>query len=86
VEAQFYPIYTAGHLIGGGSFQGHGPGKSCVWQFAGPHYAGTTNNFGGNANAEYGSPLAVPYPDPGPQANFFYTTVHRDLSTNPCTN
>ncbi len=92
VEAQFYPIYTAGHLIGGGSFAEHGPGgpggreTSCVWQLAGPNYAGTTNNFGGNANAEYGSPLAVPYPEPGPQANFFYTTVHRDLSTNPCTN
>ncbi|HJQ74456.1 MAG TPA: hypothetical protein VJ814_06190 [Gaiellaceae bacterium] len=104
VEAQFYPIYTAGHLIGGGSFgpgpagphhghghggphgHGHGPhGQTpCVWQFGGPNYTGTTNNFGGTANAEYGAPFASVFPDPGPQANTFYTTVHRDLSGNPC--
>ena len=87
LEAQFYPIYTAGKLIGGGSFAGHGPkgpAKGCVWQLAGPNYAGTTNNFGGTADLEYGTPFAVPYPDPGPQADFFYTTVHRDLTRNPC--
>src|SRR6185436_8635657 len=49
VGAQFYPIYTAGSLIGGGSFAKTGPPRPCVWQFAGPHYAGTTDNFGGTA-------------------------------------
>jgi hypothetical protein len=82
VEAQFYPIYTAGQLIGGGSF-GNG-GTSCVWQFGGPNYTGTTNNFGGTANAEYGAPFASVFPDPGPKADAFFTTVHRDLSGNPC--
>jgi hypothetical protein len=94
--AQFYPIYTAGHLIGGGSFGPGGPGgpggphgpggpgKACVWQFGGPNYTGTTNNFGGTANAEYGAPYSVPFPDPGPQANFFVTTAHMDLGGNPC--
>jgi hypothetical protein len=96
VEAQFYPIYTAGHLIGGGTFDrpaghgyGHGygprgPGGPCVWQFGGPHYTGTTNNFGGTANAEYGAPFASVFPDPGPTADTAFTTVHRDLHGNPC--
>ena len=89
VEAQFYPIYTAGHLIGGGSF-GTGPGQSggpdgpCVWQFGGPNYTGTTDNFGGTANAEYGAPFASVFPDPGPSADVAFTTTHRDLNNNPC--
>jgi hypothetical protein len=84
VEAQFYPIYTAGNLIGGGSFDQHAPPRPCVWQFAGPHYTGTTNNFGGTANAEYGAPFASTFPDPGPTADTVFTTVHRDLNHNPC--
>jgi hypothetical protein len=84
VGAQFYPIYTAGNLIGGGSFDRTGPPRPCVWQFGGPHYTGTTNNFGGTANAEYGTPLPVAFPDPGPMADVVFTTVHKDLSSNPC--
>jgi hypothetical protein len=115
VEAQFYPIYTAGHLIGGGSFGPgpggpgpgpggpgpgpggpgpgpgpggpggpHGPGGPCVWQFGGPNYTGTTNTFGGTADAEYGTPFASVFPDPGPRADVAFTTVHRDLNGNPC--
>jgi hypothetical protein len=84
VEAQFYPIYSAGRLIGGGSF-GNGPSNPCVWQFGGPHYTGTKNNFGGTANAEYGPPFASVFPDPGPSADVAFTTVHRDLQGNPCT-
>ena len=84
VGAQFYPIYTAGSLIGGGSFGRTGPPRPCVWQFAGPHYAGTTDNFGGTANAEYGAPFASVFPDPGFVADTAFTTVHRDLSSNPC--
>lgn len=83
VEAQFYPIYTAGHVIGGGSFGRGGP-SSCIWQFGGPSYTGTTNAFGGTANAEYGAPFASVFPDPGPQADVAFTTVHRDLHGNPC--
>jgi hypothetical protein len=84
VEAQFYPIYTAGHLIGGGSFGGHGRSSSCVWQFGGPSYTGTTNDFGGTADAEYGAPFPSVFPDPGPKADVAFTTVHRDLQGNPC--
>jgi hypothetical protein len=84
VGAQFYPIYTAGNLIGGGSFDRTGPPRPCVWQFGGPHYTGTTNNFGGTANAEYGTPLPVAFPDPGPMADVVFTTVHKDLTSNPC--
>ena len=83
VGAQFYPIYTAGNLVGGGSFGQPGPPRPCVWQFGGPHYTGTTNNFGGTANVEYGTPLQVAFPDPG-GPDFVYTTVHRDLTSNPC--
>lgn len=82
--AQFYPIYTAGSLIGGGSFEKTGPPRPCVWQFAGPHYAGTTDDFGGTANAEYGAPFASVFPDPGFQPDTAFTTVHRDLTSNPC--
>ncbi|HKC77771.1 MAG TPA: hypothetical protein VKB70_05220, partial [Gaiellaceae bacterium] len=53
--AQFYPIYTTGQLIGGGKFGQTGSPSPCVWQFGGPNYTGTTNNFGGTANAEYGA-------------------------------
>jgi hypothetical protein len=83
-EAQFYPIYTAGNLIGGGSFGEPSPPRPCVWQFAGPNYAGTTNNFGGTADAEYGAPFPSVFPDPGPSADTVFTTVHRDLASNPC--
>ncbi|HEY6459734.1 MAG TPA: hypothetical protein VIY73_06270, partial [Polyangiaceae bacterium] len=61
-----------------------GPGGPCVWQFGGPNYSGTTNNFGGTANAEYGTPFASVFPDPGPQADVAFTTVHRDIKGNPC--
>ncbi|HEY6149401.1 MAG TPA: hypothetical protein VIW19_02690, partial [Gaiellaceae bacterium] len=71
-------------LIGGGSFDQHAPPRPCVWQFAGPHYTGTTNNFGGTANAEYGAPFASSFPDPGPTVDTVFTTVHRDLNNNPC--
>ena len=84
VEAQFYPIYTAGHLVGGGSFGRPGPRNPCVWQFGGPGYTGTTNAFGGTANAEYGAPFPAAFPDPGPSVDVAFTTVHRDLSGNPC--
>jgi hypothetical protein len=83
--AHFYPIYTAGRLIGGGAFGGENVQRaSCVWQFGGPHYTGTRNAFGGTANAEYGAPFASPFPEPGPTVDFAYTTTHRDLQGNPC--
>lgn len=84
VEAQFYPIYSAGRLIGGGSFAGNGRPKPCVWQFGGPDYTGTSNNFGGTANAEYGDPLGAVFPEAGFMPSTEYTTVHRDLNGNPC--
>jgi hypothetical protein len=82
-EAQFYPFFSTGRVIGGGLLS-HQEGGSCIWQLGGAHYTGTTHNFGGTANAEYGAPLASYYPDPGPKADAFFTTVHRDLSDNPC--
>jgi hypothetical protein len=84
VEAQFYPIYSAGQLIGGGSFGANGPPKPCVWQFGGPGYTGTSNNFGGTANAEYGDPLGSVFPEAGFMPSTEFTTVHRDLNGNPC--
>jgi hypothetical protein len=82
--AQFYPIYSAGNVIGGGSFDKTGPPRPCVWQFGGPHYTGTTDNFGGTANAEFGAPFASTFPEPGPSVDTVFTTVHRDLTSNPC--
>ena len=85
VGAPFYPIYSAGQLIGGGGFAQNGQGgRPCVWQFGGPNYTGTTNNFGGTADAEYGAPLATAFPEPGPSVEFAYSTTHRDLPSNPC--
>jgi hypothetical protein len=86
-EAQFYPIYSQGKLIGGGSFGLPGTPHPCVWQFGGPNYTGTTDNFGGTANAEYGAPFASNFPVAGPQgpeAVPFFSTVHRDINGNPC--
>jgi hypothetical protein len=45
---------------------------------------GTTDDFGGRANAEYGAPFASVFPDPGFQPDTAFTTVHRDLTSNPC--
>jgi len=84
VDAQFYPIYSAGQLIGGGSFGANGPPRPCVWQFGGPNYTGTSNNFGGTANAAYGPPFASNFPEAGFVPSTEYTTVHRDLNGNPC--
>ena len=52
----FYPIFstTNNTAFGGG----------CNWQFGGPYLPSTTNNFGGNSSAEYGSLLPLYYPSP----------------------
>jgi hypothetical protein len=48
----FYPFYSTTQTEQG-----------CMWQEGGPYIPGTTNDFGGSSNAEFGSaPLVVDYP------------------------
>ncbi|MGE5138094.1 MAG: hypothetical protein ACM3JD_01420 [Rudaea sp.] len=70
--ATFYPIYTTGTLNNG-----------CVWQLGGPYIPGTTDTFGGNSAAEYGSLLSLAYPVPG-GVSYRYNDYRNTLSSNPC--
>jgi len=70
--ANFYPIYTTGTL-----------GGQCVWQEGGASLPGTTNTFGGNSTAEYGSLLSLAYPIPGGVVSR-YNNYRNTLTTNPC--
>jgi hypothetical protein len=47
----FYPFYSTRDEAG-----------TCMWQEGGPYIPGTTNTFGGSAQAEYGPLRAISYP------------------------
>ncbi len=70
--AAFYPIFSTGTGSTG-----------CVWQSGGPNIAGATNNFGGNAGAEYG-PLTLTNLPLGAQALPLFQIFRQVLNTNPC--
>jgi hypothetical protein len=71
--ADFYPIYTI-RLDRNG----------CLWQLGGRFIPGTSEDFGGNSNAEYGSILANFYPAPNAQPQYIYENFHQTLPLNPC--
>jgi hypothetical protein len=50
-NSNFYPFYTTRNTASG-----------CMWQEGGPYIPGTTNEFGGSAQAEYGPLRVVTYP------------------------
>jgi len=70
----FYPLYTTGQNANG-----------CFWQEGGPYIPGTTNKFGGSAQAEYGPLRVIHYP-----TSPFGTITKRsndfssNIATNPC--
>ena len=70
----FYPFYSTRNTANG-----------CMWQEGGPYIPGTTNEFGGSAQAEYGPLRVISYPT----APFGLVTkrlndFRRNLSTLPC--
>jgi hypothetical protein len=79
--AAFYPFYST-----------TAAGGHCRWQLGGPFIPGTSNNFGGSSTTEFGSLLALFYPQfasAGPPAttlgpSYRYNDFRRILSTNPC--
>jgi len=70
----FYPFYSTRNTAQG-----------CVWQEGGPYIPGTTNEFGGSAQAEYGPLRVIDYPTaPYGTITKRSNDFRRDLSTNPC--
>ena len=70
----FYPFYSTRQV-----------GTVCMWQEGGPYIPGTTNTFGGSAQAEYGTLRAISYPTaPVGTVTKRYNDFRRDLSSLPC--
>jgi hypothetical protein len=70
--ANFYPFFSTGTSAG-----------QCIWQLGGAYIPGTTNTFGGNSTAEFGSLLLSTYPGPaGPVTR--YNNFRNVLGNNPC--
>jgi len=70
----FYPFYTTRN-----SPQG------CLWQFGGKYLPGTTNDFGGSAQSEFGPLEAVSYPTaPFGAITKRYNDFRKILSSLPC--
>ena len=82
--ANFYPIYSTSSDVNGDNAQGDNAQGDCVWQFGGPFLKGTTNTFGGNSTAEFGSLLFSVYPGPGFKPLTRTNNFRNVLSTNPC--
>jgi hypothetical protein len=77
--AEFYPIYSTGYLD-----PDHDNDKDlCFWQFGGTHIPRTTNTFGGTSTTEYGSLLALSYPEVGGSVTGF-EDYRRVLGHNAC--
>jgi hypothetical protein len=70
--ANFYPIFSTGTL-----------GGQCAWQEGGSALPGTTNTFGGNSTAEFGSLFQLFYPVPGGVVRRF-NDFRNTLTSNPC--
>ena len=73
VGANFYPIYSTRNWKG-----------SCVWQLGGANIPETTDDFGGNSTAEYGSLLQLAVPVRGNTAVHVYFDFRQVLASNPC--
>jgi hypothetical protein len=70
----FYPFYTTRNSPEG-----------CLWQFGGKYIPGTTNDFGGSAQAEFGKLLAVSYPAaPFGTITKRYNDFRKILPSLPC--
>jgi hypothetical protein len=70
----FYPFYTTQHTANG-----------CMWQEGGPYIPGTTHEFGGSAQAEYGPLRAISYPStPFGTITKRFNDFRRNLSSLPC--
>ena len=74
--ANFYPFYSTTQIQG-----------TCWWQQGGPYIPGTTNKFGGSAQAEYGPLRAIAYPtSPFGTVTTRYNDFRSDRRSNPCPN
>ena len=72
--ANFYPFYSTTQIQG-----------TCWWQQGGPYIPGTTNKFGGSAQAEYGPLRAIAYPtSPFGTVTTRYNDFRSDRRSNPC--
>ena len=72
--AVFYPFYS--------TRDEHG---TCMWQEGGRYIPGTTNEFGGSAQAEYGPLRAITYPSsPFGSITKRYNDFRSDAAANPC--
>jgi hypothetical protein len=92
--AAFYPIYTTGKAKpdffntpgkpGPGNPPGPPPKNACIWQFGGTGLKDTTNTFGGDSTAEYGSLLFSFYASPNPAIRLRANNFRQVLDSNPC--
>jgi len=82
--ANFYPIYSTAdpQKVESGSKQLES--ASCIWQLGGPSLKGTTNTFGGNSVAEFGSLLFSFYPNPNAAIRLRANNFRNILDSNPC--
>jgi hypothetical protein len=72
--SNFYPFYSTTKLHG-----------TCWWQQGGPYIPGTTNDFGGSAQAEYGPLRAISYPTaPFGTVTTRFNDFRSDERSNPC--
>jgi hypothetical protein len=72
--ANFYPFYTTKEIHG-----------TCYWQQGGPYIPGTTDEFGGSAQAEYGPLRAISYPAaPFGTVTTRYNDFRSSRRANPC--
>jgi hypothetical protein len=72
--AHFYPFYSTTSVAG-----------KCWWQFGGPYIPGTTNEFGGSSNAEFGKLFVLGYPTaPYGTVTTRYNNFQRALKSLPC--
>ena len=72
--ANFYPFYRTIQVRG-----------TCWWQQGGPYIPGTTNKFGGSAQAEYGPLRVISYPtSPFGTVTTRYNDFRSARHTNPC--
>lgn len=77
--AAFYPIFTTARHEG-----------NCMWQFGGPNFPDTTNNFGGTSTTEFGDILPVNFiqpidaTHPNGSTIALFSDYRRILPENPC--
>jgi hypothetical protein len=73
-NSNFYPFYST---RSDGSV-------GCFWQLGGANIPGTTNTFGGNSSAEFGTLLFTAYPTVGFTSVTRTNNFRQVLATNPC--